>query len=570
MNPIDAETMAQKAEKDAVALSALANAMTKSEWEAYVITLPPEAANAAEVASKSARKKWHQEMVASLTNTQREAYDAVVENGESVFVTGPAGNGKTFLLRAMVEGLELKGDVRVKVTATTASAALNLEMNASTLHSFARLGLGDKPVGEYMRNRTVAKRIREAWNEVDVLFVDEVSMLDATYFEKLGEIARMVRTRCKGRKRTLGGDCFSSATDAFGGLQVVLTGDFYQLPPVTKGNRDSGKPKYSFQTTLWSSCIDRNFLLREPQRQRGDPAFARILDRVRIGALTDSDKAFLRSRVLRDGKLPAEVTRIRALRADVNAINSAALARLPGSSIELAARYGIVIPAVRKEPWIEDRIKKMAESAPVDERLLLKVGSRVLLVANLNPAIGLVKGARGFVVGFKTACSISSGCSSTKLYKHRRIGGTKRHLDLENCPVVRFESSRFQSNPTGPKPSPQTGNSSSSSSSQEGEPPGGNVEIVVPRWVWETEIPDVGDFYFEHFPLLGADAITCHRAQGMTLPCVELGMEKIFDSGQAYVGLGRTPTSDGLFLTSFTESSIKVDPVVHEFYASFA
>jgi ATP-dependent DNA helicase PIF1 len=548
------EQLAQKAERDVVALSALANSMTRAEWEAYASTLPVESASAVECAAKSARRTWHQEVVDSLTQTQRDAYEAVVEKGESIFVTGPAGNGKTFLLRAMVEGLQLKENptVRVKVTATTASAALNLEMNACTLHSFARLGLGDKPVGEYMRNRTTTKKIREAWNEVDVLFVDEVSMLDACYFEKLGEIARLVRRNSRGRKRGADGHDLGPATDAFAGLQVVLTGDFYQLPPVFKGVRDPSKPKYIFQTELWKACLDRSFLLREPQRQRDDPAFAKTLDRVRIGALTEADKNFFRSRVLGFGaKLPEDVTRIRALRADVQAINSAALARLPGKPVELVARCGLIVPPVRKDAWIEDRVKKMAESAPVDERLLLKIGSRVLLVANLNPALGLVKGSRGVVVGFKPWCSVSSGCSSTKLHKHRKSGGTKRHLDHETCPVVRFNSTV------------KSGSSSSSSDAS-------GTEIVVPRWVWETEIPDVGDFYYEHFPLLGADAITCHRAQGMTLPCVELGMEKIFDSGQAYVGLGRTPVSDTLFLTCFSESAIRVDPIVHEFYASLA
>lgn len=531
-------SLAASALRDATTLSAIANASTKKEWDSFVSTLPPECEPAVEVAVQSAKGKWHAEIVASLTQTQKAAYDAVVNEGRSVFLTGSAGCGKSFLFKAMVEGLDLKGGVRYKVTATTASAAVGLELNACTLHSFARLGLGDKPLSEVMRNRRKATQIRDAWNNVDVLFVDEVSMLDVEYFEKLGEVARLVR-RNRAPKRDARSGTLSSAavgSNSFGGLQLVLSGDFFQLPPVVKQARSSGL-KYAFQTELWSATVQKTFVLKEPQRQRGDPAFAKLLDRVRVGRLIEADRTFLKGRIRPPGApLPENATRIRSHRADVQAINSAALARLPGEPTVLVARHGLIVPLAQRESWVDERLKKSIEATPTDEKLPLKVGSRVLLVANLNPGAGLVKGARGTVVRFESAVSVATTLSSTKLHKSRQGSGGKRHLEPETCPVVRFEAL--------------------------------NAELPIPRWVWEFELPDIGDFYVEQFPLLGADAITCHRAQGMTLPCVEIGLDKIFDAGQAYVGLGRTPTAEGLFLTCFSDSAIRVDPAVDEFYRS--
>jgi ATP-dependent DNA helicase PIF1 len=220
-----------------------------------------------------------------LSDEQKHVLNAVVQEGKSIFFTGSAGTGKSVLMREIIKKLRDKykrEPDRVAVTASTGLAACNIE--GVTLHSFSGIGLGKEPVPELVKKVTARiipyrdvrinilqikrnPKARNRWIRTKVLIVDEVSMVDGDLFDKLEELAR--RTRNDGRP--------------FGGIQLVVTGDFFQLPPVPDGsNREA---KFAFAAATWNTAIQHTILLTTVFRQ-ADPVFANMLNEMRLGKLT--------------------------------------------------------------------------------------------------------------------------------------------------------------------------------------------------------------------------------------------------------------------------------------------
>ena len=175
-----------------------------------------------------------------LSTEQQDIYDQILIRQQSVFFTGSAGTGKSFLLRSVIKALKLKyGRDAVAVTASTGIAACNI--NGSTLHSFAGVGFGtgtDEKLFKVVRGNT---KSWARWIATRILVIDEskicltykiVSMVDGDFFDRLERLA----TAIKGRPN-------------FGGIQLVLCGDFLQLPPVSRD------PKFCFESESWNACV---------------------------------------------------------------------------------------------------------------------------------------------------------------------------------------------------------------------------------------------------------------------------------------------------------------------------
>lgn len=160
------------------------------------------------------------------------------------------GTGKSVLLREIIRGLQTKHHLepdRVAVTASTGLAACNVQ--GVTLHSFGGIGLGKESAKELVRKIKKNAKARTRWMRTKVLIIDEISMVDAELFDKLEEVARIIRN--SGRP--------------FGGLQLVITGDFFQLPPVP----DSGKlARFAFEAATWSTSIAETIGLTQVFRQK--------------------------------------------------------------------------------------------------------------------------------------------------------------------------------------------------------------------------------------------------------------------------------------------------------------
>ncbi|KAF4540194.1 Mitochondrial DNA helicase protein [Lasiodiplodia theobromae] len=247
----------------------------------------------------------------SLTTEQNIVLDFVLHQGKSVFFTGPAGTGKSFLLRKIIAALRVKyisKPEKVTVTASTGIAATNI--GGQTLHSFAGVGLGTGTAEELLTKIVKDKKKRKLWKTVKVLIIDEISMIDGEFFDKLDQIARGVR----GNRLP------------FGGVQLVVTGDFYQLPPVSKTLSST----FAFESESWRSTIDYTICLTHVFRQK-DPIFTGMLNELREACLSfDSIQRFRsldRPLNLNGGLEPSKLF---PLRSEVDRENNAKLDRLPG------------------------------------------------------------------------------------------------------------------------------------------------------------------------------------------------------------------------------------------------
>lgn len=190
----------------------------------------------------------------TLSNEQRHVKSLVVDKGQSVFFTGPAGTGKSVLMRAIIQELKRKyskDPERIAVTASTGLAACNI--GGMTLHSFSGIGLGKEDTNTLVKKIRRNPKAKTRWLKTKTLIIDEVSMVDGELFDKLSQIGRIIRNN--GRP--------------WGGIQLVITGDFFQLPPVPEGGKQR-ESKFAFDAATWSMSIDHTIGLTEVFRQR-DP-----------------------------------------------------------------------------------------------------------------------------------------------------------------------------------------------------------------------------------------------------------------------------------------------------------
>lgn len=310
-------------------------------------------------------------LLTALNDAQRKAADDVMM-GNNIFLTGGGGVGKTFAINAIRGALVREKRVsnleQIAVIAPTGLAALHI--NGSTVNSFIGAGLADgslKDVVDRARtNKFAAQRIRQT----KILIVDEVSMLEDKLFEKLEAVCRDVR----------------ASLEPFGGLQVMLCGDFYQLPPVSKG---TGPKPFCFRSEKWDALNLRVHHLQQVFRHR-DPSFASLMLRARKGEMVEDDWERLEKRVgveppawKEKGVVP---TRLFSRCSAVEARNIAELHKLPGAD-----------RIFKMQKW--GGAGKYCATSPAEDTLKLRVGAQVMCVANLRE-LDLVNGSRGVVTGF--------------------------------------------------------------------------------------------------------------------------------------------------------------------------
>lgn len=435
-----------------------------------------------------------------LSESQRQALD-VFNSGASMFLTGAAGTGKTVLIKEMVQCAKDKG-MKFQVCATTGCAAVLLGVpGTKTVHSWAGIGLAAGDVDNIVRKVATNKTKSKPWRDVQILFIDEVSMLSARLFEVLDIIARTIRKDQR----------------PFGGIQLVLSGDFYQLPPVGSDG-EPGSSEFCFESAIWTSAIQSSVLLTHVFRQE-DTTYASLLNQIRIGQLTMSGHELLQSRVGAEYEGDIPPTLLYPRRKSVDVINSRELEKLdPGTSHKYRMSRVEVELKTEQEKDAAMRVSKTAADAEVkslstnliaEETLELRVGARVLCIANIDTegSQPLVNGSQGVVTGF-----------------------------ADGLPAVRFRN--------------------------------GLVKIVGKHeWVSET-VPGVG---VQQIPLILAWAITIHKAQGVTLELAEIDVGSgIFECGQTYVALSRVKSLEGLILKAYDVKRIKINKKVRAFYAGLA
>jgi len=434
--------------------------------------------------------------IESLTMEQRQAADIALdnENPNSVFISGAAGTGKSHVLKFIIQTLQERGTKKFGVCAPTGVAAINV--GGSTLHSFFGIGLGNGSLNSLIRKVRKNKEAMKRIGEIDVLLIDEVSMLSSDLMETLDAVVRDVRMDGK------------RMNEPFGGMQLICVGDFFQLPPITQrgtdrdGDRDDMRP-FCFDSHVWSELglVDNTFELLNVQRQKSGSPFEKFLNMVRIGAVgSDIIHEFNKKCLIsNDHPLPVDgivPTRLYTHNRDVDAVNEARLGELEGKLITCKAidEWKQKMPTGTLASVKKNMKISVATESPDDVNL--KVGAQVMLTRNRDMDrgdLGLVNGSRGVVERFV--------------------------LDLngDQIPVVRFDNGRIEKI--------------------------GKVETVRYN-------PDGGPGCLKRkqIPLKLGWALTVHKSQGSTLTRAILDISSTFEPGQAYVSLSRVKSIDGLWL----------------------
>ena len=299
---------------------------------------------------------------------------SLLERGHSVFVTGPGGVGKTAVLKTFVRGCGHK----VAITSTTGTSALLLD--GTTLHSYLGIGLGKDKVRVLVTRILSQNWLRNRWRQLECLVIDEISMMHPDLFDKLENIARIVRKNSK----------------PFGGIQLALSGDFLQLPCV-------GTMYFCFQAKSWNKCIQHVIYLDQIIRQR-DRRFQKCLNSVRLGDLTNKVRDILNSRVgiKLQNSHGIKPTKLYAKNIDVHRENDAELDILAEAGAEFYV-YEMDITMHKVGKRKKFLVNKFKKNCPVDERIELCVDAQVMLVKNIDLPSGLANGSRGIVTGFTSA-----------------------------------------------------------------------------------------------------------------------------------------------------------------------
>jgi|26BtaG_2_1085354.scaffolds.fasta_scaffold00160_18 predicted DNA-binding protein YlxM (UPF0122 family)/uncharacterized protein YxeA len=299
--------------------------------------------------------------------TQSKAL-AILKSGRNVFLTGSAGAGKTYVLNQYIQYLK-EHKIGVAVTASTGIAATH--MNGQTIHSWSGIGIREEISYSYLSSLKKRKYFRDKMENTKVLVVDEVSMLHRNQLDSVNRVLKF----------------FKEDEKAFGGIQVIFSGDFYQLPPI--GNdEESSRQKFAFMSDAWLDADPTICYLTEQHRQSNN-ALNVILNEIRNGEVTEKSIDLLESRVEYHPDEGEMETKLFTHNADVDRINQMFLAQIGSSSRTFQATF----------KGNDILIETLKRSVLAMEVLELKVGAQVMFIRN-NYDAGFVNGTLGRISGF--------------------------------------------------------------------------------------------------------------------------------------------------------------------------
>ena len=415
---------------------------------------------------------------------------AILKTGANVFLTGEPGSGKTHTINQYVAYLRSCG-IEPAITASTGIAATHI--GGYTIHSWSGIGvrrdLTNYDLDRIGQNRNVVRRVGNA----RILIIDEVSMLSA-------QTLAMVDAVCRELRRS---------GQPFGGLQTVLVGDFFQLPPVCRDANGTGRPvnkreaneeaqesfsgdtqqkRFAFLSPAWEALNPLICYLSEQHRQE-DPVFLDFLSAIRRGEAAEKERALLRTRY--SPRRKEDVAQLYSHNADVDAENAGELEKLPGETKAFAMES--------RGP--EKLVLALKRGCLSPETLSLKVGARVMFTKNDIATHRYVNGTLGIVTGFT-----DSGFPIVKTNARRTLYAEPDEWRIED---------------------------------------GGRVLARIIQ-----------------VPLRLAWAMTVHKSQGMSLDAAHMDLSQAFEYGQGYVALSRVRTLAGLSLAGLNQRALEVHPEV--------
>ncbi|MBW0494136.1 hypothetical protein O181_033851 [Austropuccinia psidii MF-1] len=482
---------------------------------------------------------------------------ALVKSGRNVFFTGSAGVGKSFLLREVVRMLRCSR-LRVGITAPTGIAALAIE--GCTLHSWAQVGhclgsvkeLYDEQLARLKKRKKKHNGVSDGRLSIcntDVLIVDEISMLHPDMFEKLSVLCQALR----------------EVDEPFGGIQVILSGDFFQLPPIQKDSdfkcmycgcpqleriKSTGmirctKPtglcwewhpcgrarkeySFCFETPTWRQLGLAVVELKQVFRQE-DEQFIEVLNKIRRGIVDQvvENTMFSVSQPLKEH--PVKPTKLYANNVSVDKENIKQFQALQSEQHIFTA-----LDQIDGEASYGSYFMPRLDEIQGRKSLSLKVGTQVMLLTNLDRSGKLVNGSRGVVIDWVEKARL--GALSKRIHSddYKKQAWYSK-LPRRCLPQVMFAD--------------------------------GRVEVIEP-YVWNVKVDSKLTLTRTQLPLLLAWAITIHKSQGQTLDRLCIDLTGVFEHGQAYVALSRARSLQGLQISGWKPSRVRAHAIVQAFYQS--
>lgn len=303
--------------------------------------------------------------------TQEEALK-ILKMGKNVFLTGPAGSGKTYLLNQYIGFLKEHG-VGIAVTASTGIAATHIK--GMTIHSWSGIGIKDSLSDWDLDFLEQKQYLWKRYENTNVLIIDEISMLSSSILDSIDKIARM----------------FKRSELPFGGMQVIFCGDFFQLPPIQKVDPNvidfGGNSIFAFNSNSWANSDLHICYLSEQFRQK-DSDLENILNSIRKNDLDQSIHNKLSEKIITDEDL--EMTRLYTHNFNVDSYNNKKLAEIDAP----IHKYKM------KEKGKKNLVENLKKGCLVPETLELKEGALVMFVKN-NTTAGYINGTTGKVIDFE-------------------------------------------------------------------------------------------------------------------------------------------------------------------------
>lgn len=404
----------------------------------------------------------------------------ILQSGSNVFLTGEPGSGKTFVINQYVAYLR-SHKIKTAVTASTGIAATHI--GGTTIHSWSGIGIKNQLSSYDLRNIATNTYVKKRINSAKVLIIDEISMLPPETLQMIDSICREIKKR----------------PEPFGGMQVILVGDFFQLPPINKkiisensqeNLFEESPARFAYNTQIWQQAEFVTCYISEQHRQ-DDQDLVSLLSKIRNNSFDELSFDHIKSRKVDSHNASDSAPKLFSHNIDVDIINDQMLNKIESEG----KRFTMTTKGH------EALIATMKKGCLSPDNLILKIGACVMFTKN-NPNEGYVNGTLGVVEDF----DLDSG-----------------------LPIVKTRDGR-------------------------------KIEARYADWVIEEDGKIKGTL--TQIPLRLAWAITVHKSQGISLDEAVIDLSKVFEYGQGYVAISRVKRLSGVHILGWNDMAFQVDPEV--------
>lgn len=446
-------------------------------------------------------------MLFSPTHEQRFALDEVLQY-KNIFITGCIGSGKSAWIRYASYVLRKDHNKSVQVCACTNHGSMNVL--GRTIHTVAQLGYSIDRTHDDIKRTSLSPQLAQFWRNIDILIIDEINMLHPKYFQDLDFILKLTRDN----------------PNPFGGIQLIVVGDFYGLQPVLKKNSANTSKQFCFQTDVWTNANFKPIVFQQNVRYKNNPQYWEMMKRARVGLLNELDTQQMTSRISHDAsvtfsdcELCIKPIRICSRKLDADRYTVEQMQHLNATPHNYYSIDGIKYPPttpvdkIPKEFQIHNSKLDIRNQWLCDDPVQLSIGMQVVLLIDLDPTNNIIAGSRGVVVRF--------------------------HEAPLNYPIVRFRTH----------------------------------DVIIRAYMWKHFFDTLNtDIYVwcAQIPLKAAYGISLHKGYHLVYDCASINLNRkhfMPCTGQAYVAMGQVQSLEYVTFEECDTSVFKANQSVINFYA---